>query len=1002
MKEQRDKKWIGAAIGLVSQGIGLVTNLISKNKQAKAEEKARQEQLALEAKQKAEEEARQRNQALNAQFSNTSYIDEFQKRIEFKDGGSTTKKSNNNKTTILDEIKTGIIGDYINIPTISGINGKRTNVKLIPNKDNEFIKNKYNDLKQNTVDFYSKDLRNREKLLKKNIKSARKIVENEKEKYKDYEQYFNDRENSKTKDILNEQLQNINDIPIYGYEGDDKLSGFASKDFIGINDELTDDEAKSTTIHEITHSANAIPQKIVIQDRINKDKRFRVAGVDKYLDNPDEIYSRYKELRKELEDKFPNYQIYPASEIRKQLKNYNVQDKKIFDRYNDDFIDFLLNDVAKNDNVNNTLNNDIFNVSFAKNGGKIKHKIEAENGEIIKSDKPIIIRNGGIAIPLGNGYNLLKGKTHEQGGIDIDLKGDGRVWSDVPFLNGESPARKILKGENPNKVFIQQEMFKKVNNLEDDGSKKKQMGDYVTKNKRKNKINDLIYYATKGYDTELADNVNTAIGDYDNTTTGRLINYVENSDSLGYKDGKWYSPKVTHPRAKVDNNNFGMGVDKKQNPYIKGKIKKDSKGRQYITEDNEKEARYKSMRDAKESAEQRYDYARKITKSDNELSNIKKAITESSIYNLGSGYVAKNLFNDKTLMDALMNGTDEEYNDQVNKYYKKKERNDRINKTNEFLNLKRMGCKMKNNSLIYNLNGNIKNKNGFVPSTGKRQKAEGGIKLGVGDWMNIGNGILNVAGGLTSYFMNRKALKDMENTGIGSGPEVPVAMQAAKLNTNYNINPELSAIRETEANTFKDIDQNTTSSNVALARKQQARLNSLQNRNALYAEKENRETELINADRLNQQQVSAQNNQAYNQYLKDKYNHQLTEHEFKLGLIDKRGENNIALIQNLTSAVGNVGNYFTQKESDDKYYDLLNKNNKNNEDNNVINELPKLDTSIDKLKFNPIDIKLPNTIKGLDYKATYNNAYNQLARYSNKVATPNILFKHGGIIKNKR
>ena len=554
-----------------------------------------------------------------------------------------------------------------------------------------------------------------------------------------------------------------------------------------------------------------------------------------------------------------------------------------------------------------------------KKGGKIKHKIEAENGEIIKSDKPMIIKNGGIAIPLGNGYNLLKGKTHEQGGIDIDLKGDGRVWSDVPFLNGESPARKVLKGENPNKVFIQQEMFKTVNNLKDDGTKKKQMGDYVTKNKRKNKINDLIYYTTKGYDTELSDNVNTAIGDYDNTTTGRLINYVENSDSLGYKDGKWYSPKVTHPRAKVDNNNFGMGVDKKQNPYIKGKIKKDSKRRQYITENDERDARYKSIRDAKESAEQRYDYARKITKSNNELSNIKKAITESAIYNLGSGYVAKQLFNDKTLMNTLMNGTDEEYNDQVNKYYKKKERNDRINKTNEFLNLKSMGGKTENNSLIYNLNGNIKNNNGFVPSTGKRQKA----KLGIGGWMNIGSGLLNVAGGLGSYFINRKALKDMENTGIGSGPEAPVAMQATKLNTNYNINPQLSSIRESEANTFKDIDQNTISSSVALARKQQARLNSLQNRNKLYAEKENKEIELINADRLNQQQVSAQNNQAYNQYLKDKYNHQLKEHEFKLGLIDKRGENNIALVQNLTGAINNVGDYFTRKEENDEYIKLL-------------------------------------------------------------------------------
>ena len=98
---------------------------------------------------------------------------------------------------------------------------------------------------------------------------------------------------------------------------------------------------------------------------------------------------------------------------------------------------------------------------------------------------PNIVR-GGMAIPLGNNYYFMKGRKHNQGGIDIgkDLEVEGgeimkldennvKVFSAVPFLNGQSPVEKILGGENPNKVFAQQERFKKVNKINDDGTKAK-------------------------------------------------------------------------------------------------------------------------------------------------------------------------------------------------------------------------------------------------------------------------------------------------------------------------------------------------------------------------------------------------------------------------------------------------------------------------------------------------------------------------------------------------
>ena len=107
---------------------------------------------------------------------------------------------------------------------------------------------------------------------------------------------------------------------------------------------------------------------------------------------------------------------------------------------------------------------------------KKTNKIEAEGQEIIQTNAPFKIVKGGYAKPLGNGFYLLGGKKHEQGGIDLDLKGDTRVWSSVPFLNGESPAEKVLKGENPNAVFARQENYKERNKLNDDGTKKAKYG----------------------------------------------------------------------------------------------------------------------------------------------------------------------------------------------------------------------------------------------------------------------------------------------------------------------------------------------------------------------------------------------------------------------------------------------------------------------------------------------------------------------------------------------
>lgn len=145
---------------------------------------------------------------------------------------------------------------------------------------------------------------------------------------------------------------------------------------------------------------------------------------------------------------------------------------------------------------------------------------------------------------------------------------------------------------------------------------------------------------------------------------------------------------------------------------------------------------------------------------------------------------------------------------------------------------------------------------GITSSDGKGQ---GKFKnLTTADWIGLGS---NVAGSLASYFASRRAINKMR------GPGQPTLISANKLKTKYNINPQLDRIREDKFEAYRDIDSNTASSRVSLARKQRVRNAAGQAVNELYGNKENIETNLINQDRRNQQSVRQFNAQQYNQYI---------------------------------------------------------------------------------------------------------------------------------------
>lgn len=144
-------------------------------------------------------------------------------------------------------------------------------------------------------------------------------------------------------------------------------------------------------------------------------------------------------------------------------------------------------------------------------------------------------------------------------------------------------------------------------------------------------------------------------------------------------------------------------------------------------------------------------------------------------------------------------------------------------------------------------------------TTSSDGKGQGKFKnLTTADWIGLGS---NIVGSLASYFASRRAINKMK------GPGQPTLISANKLKTKYNINPQLDRIREDKFEAYRDIDSNTASSRVSLARKQRVRNTAGQAANELYGNKENIETNLINQDRRNQQSVRQFNAQQYNQYI---------------------------------------------------------------------------------------------------------------------------------------
>lgn len=613
------------------------------------------------------------------------------------------------------------------------------------------------------------------------------------------------------------------------------------------------------------------------------------------------------------------------------------------------------------------------------NGKNLPQKQYAVGGKI-----PNVVA-GGIAQPLGNNFFYMNGRKHSQGGIDIgpsDKTGieveDGevvetngnelKVYSAQPIINGVSPAKLIMGGANPNKVFKAQEDFKDRNGINDDGTKAKYGKEKYVAKSDNTRVTPIM---------ESPRNSGIKQGDFIYYPETYRIANISNNELKEYIKSKGIHPEnkkynvITSERLRKTSRNKG-------NPYqhfiFTGDVGKQGLDVVDIKDVNSEEFKH-IFNTRQHTGKYSKGYSRKSRKFGGKdmivsiSGNVKNGLIHSPSSTGG--------LRDKFAVGGTRinrHGRTWEYDEQIGAYVPITNRT--INRTSTYPINKsargetiigsdytfRNGRWSKNNNVNTNTNKpNVDNGNrrpqyyaerrlplfedgagitsglvragwshgnnkgvsmnntnipslsatkssGKTPRRGRSKssqstqsistktpptavynrnlpkveasipttlpvstntpaqgtkysdgKGQGRFKnLTTADWIGLGS---NVAGSLASYFASKRAINKMR------GPGQPTLISANKLKTKYNINPQLDRIREDKFEAYRDIDSNTASSRVSLARKQRVRNAAGQAVNELYGNKENIETNLINQDRRNQQSVRQFNAQQYNQYI---------------------------------------------------------------------------------------------------------------------------------------
>lgn len=547
------------------------------------------------------------------------------------------------------------------------------------------------------------------------------------------------------------------------------------------------------------------------------------------------------------------------------------------------------------------------------NGKNLPQKQYAVGGKI-----PNVVA-GGIAQPLGNNFFYMNGRKHSQGGIDIgpsDKTGieveDGevvetngnelKVYSAQPIINGVSPAKLIMGGANPNKVFKAQEDFKDRNKINDDGTIKAMGGlsrdkDYGSKKKpypsvakkdfagghrsypiptKADAIDALRLAGLHGRNDVKAKVYNKYPELRKKGNTGLVISINGN-----VKNGLIHSPSSTgglrdkfavggnrinrHGRTWEYDEQIGAYVpitNRTINRTSTYPINKSARGETIIGSDYTfRNGRWSKNNNVNTNTNKpnvdngnrrpQYYAERKLPLFE-DGAGITSGLVRAGWSHGNNKGVSMNNTNIPSLSATKSSG-----------------KTPRRGRSKSSQSTQSISTKTPPTAVY---NRNLPKVEASIPTTlpvstntpaqGTKYsdgKGQGRFKnLTTADWIGLGS---NVAGSLASYFASKRAINKMR------GPSQPTLISANKLKTKYNINPQLDRIREDKFEAYRDIDSNTASSRVSLARKQRVRNAAGQAANELYGNKENIETNLINQDRRNQQSVRQFNAQQYNQYI---------------------------------------------------------------------------------------------------------------------------------------
>ena len=551
------------------------------------------------------------------------------------------------------------------------------------------------------------------------------------------------------------------------------------------------------------------------------------------------------------------------------------------------------------------------------NGKKLPQKQYAVGGKI-----PNVVA-GGIAQPLGNNFFYMNGRKHSQGGIDIgpsDKTGieveDGevvetngneiKVYSAQPIINGVSPAKLVMGGANPNKVFKAQEDFKDRNKINDDGTIKVMGGlsrdkDYGSKKKpypsvaKKdfagghrsypiptkadaidalrlaglhgrsdvkakvyNKYPELRKKGSNGLIVSISGNVKNGLLHSPSSTGGLRDKFAVGGTRINRHGRTWeydeqigaYVPITNRTISRtsaypINKSARGETIVGSDYTFRNGRWSKNS-----ITNNNVNTNTNKSNIDNGNRRPQYYAERRLPLFEDS--AGITSGLVRAGWSHGNNKGVSMNNINIPSLSATKSSG-----------------KTPRGGRSKSSQSTQSISTKTPPTAVY---NRNLPKVEASIPTTlpvststpakgitSSDGKGQGKFKnLTTADWIGLGS---NIAGSLASYFASRRAINKMR------GPGQPTLISANKLKTKYNINPQLDRIREDKFEAYRDIDSNTASSRVSLARKQRVRNAAGQAANELYGNKENIETNLINQDRRNQQSVRQFNAQQYNQYI---------------------------------------------------------------------------------------------------------------------------------------